>query len=72
MLDAIYLGRIIDRGIYQERQQAAHSHFLRSSANRPTGGEPNVHYLRIQHSIDDVASVTDWATPTTAMMAAVA
>ena len=42
MLDAIYLGRIIDRGIYQERQQAAHSHFLRSSANRPTGGEPNV------------------------------
>ena len=24
MLDAIYLGRILDRGINQERQQAAH------------------------------------------------
>ena len=30
------------------------------------------HHLRIQHSIDDVASVTDWATPTTALSARIA
>ena len=42
MLEAIYFGRILDRGIYQERQLAADSHFYAVPANRPTGGEPNV------------------------------
>ena len=30
------------------------------------------HHLRIQHLTDDVASVTDWATPTTALTSRIA
>ena len=30
------------------------------------------HHLRTQHSIEDVAVVTDWATPTTALTARIA
>ena len=42
MLEAISLGRILDRRIYQERQQAADSHFYADPATLPRGAVPNV------------------------------